>query len=157
MPLLLNRARADDVTLAWTVGAWRQLGLGRGIVLYSTADGVIVAPFPDVPPLAEAAFDARLIGPGVELRWLRTGLRGDDRIGPAVMVGEAVIPCAEGFMRLEPHSACGRDVGYALSARLLADGTPVEVDVRVREYVDSEDPDHPGRVDERITAAEIRE
>ena len=156
MPLLLNRARADDVTLAWTVGAWPRLGLGRGIALYSTADGMVVVPFPDAPPLVEVAFDARLIGPDAELRWLRTGRRGGDRIGPAVMVGEAEIPRVEGFVRLEPHSAYGRDVGYALPARLLADGARVDVDVRVREYVDSGDPDHPGRVDERITAAEIR-
>ena len=146
----LYRAGADDRTLAWTVAAWRELGLGPGTALFTTAEGVRVAPF-------EAAFDARMMSEHAELRWLAAGRREGQRIGPAVLVGEARTPLIEGFDRLEPHDAHPREVGYTVPAVLHGTGQPVSVALRLVEYVDSDDPDHPGRVDERLAAALIGE
>ena len=153
----LYRARAGEVTLAWTVEAWRRLGLGPGAALFTTAAGVAVARFEAGPPLVEAAFDARMIADGAELRWLAAGRREGERTGPAVLVGEADIPLIEGFERLEPHDAHPREVGYTVPAVLLGGEQPVSVALRLVEYVDSADPDHPGRVDERLAAALILE
>ena len=153
----LYRARAGEVTLAWTVEAWRRLGLGPGAALFTTAAGVAVARFEAGPPLVEAAFDARMIADGAELRWLADGRREGERTGPAVLVGEADIPLIEGFERLEPHDAHPREVGYTVPAVLLGGERPVSVALRLVEYVDSADPDHPGRVDERLAAALILE
>ncbi len=151
----LYRARADEATLAWTVKAWRRLGLGPGAALFTTAEGVRVAPFDDGPPLVAAAFDARMIADGAELRWLAAGRRDGRRRGPAVLVGEVETPLVEGFVRLEPHDAHPREVGYTIPALLHNAGRPVSVALRLVEYVDSADPGHPGRVDERLAAALI--
>ena len=153
----LYRARADDRTLAWAVEAWRELGLGPGTALFTTAEGVAVAPFEAGPPLAEAAFDARMMSERAELRWLAAGRREGLRTGPAVLVGEVETPLIEGFARLEPHDAHPREVGYTVPAVLHGTERAVSVALRLVEYVDSDDPDHPGRVDERLAAAVIGE
>jgi len=153
----LYRARADEATLAWTVDAWRRLGLGPGTALFTTAEGVRVASFEGGPPLVEAAFDARMIADGAELRWLAAGRREGRRTGPAVLVGEVETPLIEGFERLEPHDAHPREVGYTVPAILHGEGGAVSVALCLVEYVDSADPDHPGRVDERLAAALIGE
>ncbi len=153
----LYRARADEVTLAWTVEAWRRLGLGPGAALFTTAEGVRIAAFEAGPPLVEAAFDARMIADGAELRWLAAGRREGMRTGPAVLVGEVETPLVEGFARLEPHDAHPREVGYTVPAVLHGEERAVSVALRLVEYVDSADPDHPGRVDERLAAALILE
>ena len=153
----LYRARAGEVTLAWTVEAWRRLGLGPGAALFTTAAGVVFARFEAGPPPVEAAFDARMIADGAELRWLAAGRREGERAGPAVLVGEVETPLVEGFERLEPHDAHPREVGYTVPAVLLGEERPVFVALRLVEYVDSADPDHPGRVDERLAAALILE
>ncbi|MYE02338.1 MAG: hypothetical protein F4Y03_13920 [Alphaproteobacteria bacterium] len=153
----LYRARADEVTLAWTVEAWRRLGLGPGAALFTTAEGVRIAPFEAGPPLVEAAFDARMIADGAELRWLAARRRAGVRTGPAVLVGEARTPLVEGFARLEPHDAHPREVGYTVPAILHGEERPVSAALCLVEYVDSADPDHPGRVDERLAAALILE
>ena len=156
----LYRARADEATLAWTVEAWRRLGLGPGTALFTTAEGVRAAPFDDGPPLVEAAFDARMIADGAELRWLAAGRRDGRRTGPAVLVGEVETPLIDGFERLEPHDAHPREVGYTVPAILHGEdgaGRAVSVALCLVEYVDSADPDHPGRVDERLAAALIGE
>jgi len=151
----LYRARAEDRTLAWTVRAWRALGLGPGAALFSTAGGVVAASFEAGPPLVEDAFDARILSDMRELRWLAAGRRDGLRIGPAVLVGEVGTALIEGFAALEPHDAWPRDVGYSAPAVLHGTGRPASVTLRLREYVDSADPDHPGRVDERLAAALI--
>ena len=153
----LYRARADEATLAWTVEAWRRLGLGPGAALFTTAEGVRVAPFEAGPPLVEAAFDARMMSERAELRWLAAGRREGVRTGPAVLVGEVDTPLVEGFARLEPHDAHPREVGYTVPAILHGAERPVAVALRLVEYVDSDDPDHPGRVDERLAAALVLE
>ncbi len=153
----LYRARADEATLAWTVEAWRRLGLGPGAALFTTASGVAFARFVAGPPLVEGAFDARMIADGAELRWLAAGRREGERIGPAVLVDEAGTPLVEGFERLEPHDAHPREVGYTVPAVLHGGGRAVSVALRLVEYVDSADPDHPGRVDERLAAALVLE
>ena len=151
----LYRARADDRSLAWTVDAWRRLGLGPGTALFTTAQGVRVAPFEAGPPMVEAAFDARMMAERAELRWLAAGRREGLRTGPAVLVGEVDTPLIEGFARLDPHDAHPREVGYTVPALLEGAGRPVSVALRLVEYVDSADPDHPGRVDERLAAAVV--
>ncbi len=151
----LYRARADDRTLAWTVQAWRELGLGPGAALFSTVGGLVVAPFETGPPLIEDAFDARILSEWRELRWLAAGRRDGLRIGPTVLVGEIRTALIEGFAALEPHDAWPRDVGYSVPAILHETGRPASVALSLREYVDSADPDHPGRVDERLAAALI--
>ena len=153
----LYRARAGEATLAWTVEAWRRLGLGPGAALFTTAEGVRAAAFDDGPPLVEAAFDARMIAEGAELRWLAAGRREGERTGPAVLVGEVETPLIEGFERLEPHDAHPREVGYTVPAVLHGADRAVSVALRLVEYVDAADPDHPGRVDERLAAALILE
>ena len=153
----LYRARADERTLAWTVEAWRRLGLGAGAALFTTAAGVVAAAFEAGPPLVADAFDARMISARAELRWLAAGRREGRRIGPAVLVGEVETPLIEGFQRLEPHDAWPREVGYTVPAALHGTGRPVSVALRLVEYVDADDPDHPGRVDERLAAAHIEE
>ena len=151
----LYRARADERTLAWTVEAWRRLGLGPGAALFTTARGLIIAPFDAGPPRIEAAFDARIMSEQAELRWLAAGRREHRRIGPAVLVGEVDTPLIEGFQRLDPHDAHPREVGYTVPAALHGAGGAVSVALRLVEYVDSDDPDHPGRVDERLAGAVI--
>ena len=151
----LYRARADEATLAWTAEAWRRLGLGPGTALFTTAEGVRFAPFETGPAPVEAAFDARLISERAELRWLAAGRREGRRIGPAVLVGEVDTPLIEGFQRLDPHDAHPREVGYTVPAFVEGAGRPVPVALRLIEYVDSADPDHPGRVDERLAGAVI--
>ena len=154
-PVRLYRARAEERTLAWTVEAWRRLGLGPGSALFTTAGGLILAPFDTGPPLVEAAFDARIMSERAELRWLAAVRREGVRIGPTVLVGEVDTPLVEGFARLEPHDAHPREVGYTVPAALHGAGGAVSVALRLVEYVDSADPDHPGRVDERLAAAII--
>ncbi len=151
----LYRARADERTLAWTVAAWRRLGLGPGAALFTTANGLVVAPFEAAPPLVADAFDARMMSERAELRWLAAGRREGRRIGPAVLVGETETPLIDGFHRLEPHDAHPRAVGYTVPALLHDSGQAVSVALRLVEYVDAADPDHPGRVDERLAAARI--
>ena len=151
----LYRARADGRSLAWAVEAWRRLGLGPGAALFTTAQGLRAASFQAGPPLVEAAFDARLMSERAELRWLAAGRRKGVRIGPAVLVGEVDIPLIEGFARLEPHDAYPREAGYTVRAVLEGAGRPVSVALSLVEYVDSADPGHPGRVDERLAAAAI--
>ena len=153
----LYRARADEASLSWTVKAWRLLGLGPGMALFTTAEGVRAAAFDEGPPPVEAAFDARMIAEGAELRWLAAGRREGERVGPAVLVGEVETPLVEGFERLEPHDAYPREVGYTVPAVLHGEERPVSVALCLVEYVDSADPDHPGRVDERLAAALILE
>ena len=153
----LYRARADERSLAWTAEAWRRLGLGPGTALFATAAGMVVAPFEAGPPPVAAAFDARMISPRAELRWLAAGRRDGLRVGPAVLVGEVDTPLIEGFQRLEPHDAHPREVGYTVPAVLHGAGRAVSVALSLVEYVDSADPDHPGRVDERLAAAVIVE
>lgn len=153
----LYRARAGEATLAWTVLAWRRLGLGPGAALFSTAEGLRVATFEAGPPLVEAAFDARMIADGAELRWLAAGRREGERTGPAVLVGEVDIPLVAGFEPLEPHDAYPREVGYTVPAVPHGADRAVPVALRLVEYVDAADPDHPGRVDERLAAAVILE
>ena len=105
--------------------------------------------------MVEAAFDARMMSERAELRWLAAGRREGLRIGPAVLVGEVATPLIEGFARLDPHDAHPREVGYTVQALLESTGRPVSVALRLVEYVDSADPDHPGRVDERLAAAVV--
>jgi len=89
--------------------------------------------------------------------FVAAGRREGLRIGPAVLVGEVATPLIEGFARLDPHYAHPREVGYTVQALLESTGRPVSVALRLVEYVDSADPDHPGRVDERLAAAGVAE
>ncbi len=157
----LYRARAEARTLAWTVDAWHWLGLGPGSALFSTAEGLVIAQFDAGPPLVEIAFDVRIMSEQTELRWLAAGRREGLRVGTAVLVAEIDMPLVEGFVRLEPHDAHPREVGHTVPAALHGAGhagglgPTVSVALRLVEYVDDADPDHPGRVDERLASTVI--
>ena len=146
----LYRARAHERSLAWTVALWRPLGLGPGAALFTTADGMVAAFFDSAPPLLAGAFDARMPGGRSELRWLASERRDGERIGAAVLVSETDFALPEGFERLDPHDAHPRDVGYELAARLHESGRETALALTLREYLDAADPDHPGKVDERL-------